>query len=82
MFNISEAFRLRNSLRAAHEDGYSLFAHAILRDAFTWVKLKVNDIFDCLLFKEDCVDLCAMVVAPFFHVLLKLASVNFDLFYL
>jgi hypothetical protein len=56
-----------------------LLARAILHDAFTRIETKVNDIFDCFMFKEDCVDHSAIVVPPFLHVLLKLALMNFNL---
>ena len=57
-----------------------MFARVILRNPFTRIETKVNDIFDSFLLTEDCVDLSAIVVPPFLHVLLKLASMNFNLF--
>ncbi len=80
MFDISEAFCLSNPARAAHKNGYPSFAYAILCDAFTRIKTKVDNIFNGLLFEEDCVNLCTVIVPPILHVFLKLASMNFDLF--
>ncbi len=80
MFDISEAFCLSNPARVAHKNGYPSFARAILHDAFTRIKTKVDNIFDGFLFEEVCLNLCRVIVPPILHVFLKLVSMNFDLF--
>ncbi len=79
MFDISEAFCLSNPARAAQKNGYPSFARAILRNAFTRIKTKVDNIFDGFLFEEDCVNLYMVIVPPILYVFLKLALMNFDL---
>jgi hypothetical protein len=52
-----------------------------LADALPWVESEVDDVLDCLLLEEYGIDLGVVVMTPFIHELLQLASMDFDLLY-
>ena len=79
MFLVADLLGLSNSPRAAYKDQNAALGQPICGNAVAWVELKIDDVLNRFLFKENCVNFGTMIVCSSRHRGLDDPPLNFDL---
>ena len=62
MFLVADLLGLSNTPRTAFEDQNATLVQPICGDTVAWVESKIDEVLDCFLFKENCVNFGTMIV--------------------
>ena len=80
MFLVLDLLGLSNAPWTAYKHWIAVLGRSVCGNTVAWIEPKVDDVFNCFWFKENCINFGTMVICPFGHWGLDNSPVDFDLF--